>query len=74
MAKFDEMTVEINAKFHVDRRMADACLKLLEIYMNDNSDLRIAVTRLEDGTEHYYFIGRAEDVGTQQTNTETAGA
>lgn len=62
MVKIDEMTVEVNAKVHVDRRTADACLKLLEIYMNDNSDLRITVTRLEDGTEHYYFIGRTEDV------------
>lgn len=73
MAKIDEITVEVSANLHVDRRTADACLKLLEIYMNDNSDLRIEVTRLEDGTEHYYFIRRAEDVRTQQAYTESEG-
>lgn len=74
MAKFDEITVTVSAKLHVDRRTADACLKLLEIYMNDNADLHIEYTRLEDGTEHYYFVRRAEDVRTQQTDTESEGA
>lgn len=74
MAAFDNITVNVNAKLAVDRSTADGCLKLLEIYMNDNRDLRIAVTRLDDGTEEYTIVGRCPNVGTQEANTDTASS
>ena len=34
MAKFDDITVKVNAALNVDQRTADVCLKMVEIYIN----------------------------------------
>ena len=34
MAKLDGINVDINAKLTVDNRTAEACLRLVEIYIN----------------------------------------
>lgn len=36
MAKISDMTVEVKAKLEVDRRTAETCLRLVEIFCNDN--------------------------------------
>lgn len=50
MAKgLKDLTVEIAAKLSVDRKTAEACLKMVEIYINANSDRGLGVT-VENGT------------------------
>lgn len=36
MAKISDMTVEVKAKLEVDRRTAETCLRLVEIFCNEN--------------------------------------
>jgi hypothetical protein len=37
MAKFADLTIDINAKLCVDRNTADLCLQMVEIYCNANN-------------------------------------
>ena len=34
MAKFDDITIDVKAKLDVDRKTAEGCLKLVELYCN----------------------------------------
>ena len=36
MAKFEDITLEVKATLAIDRRTAETCLRLVEIYCNDN--------------------------------------
>jgi hypothetical protein len=54
MAKISDMTVEVKAKLEVDRRTAETCLRLVEIFCNANS-VRITARRMENGEHEYYF-------------------
>lgn len=46
MAKLSEITVDVKAKLDVDRKTAETCLSLLEIYCNANN-LRIREEQTE---------------------------
>lgn len=53
--KAEELTVEVKAKLDVSRSTAEACLKLVETYVNEHPDIRIIATKNEDGTDSFYF-------------------
>ena len=49
MAKvFDDVVVEVKAKMTVDRATAEACLKMVELYVNSNS-VNVVADKSEDG-------------------------
>lgn len=59
----DGVTVNMNANLIVDRSTAEACLKLVELYVI-NTGARIKVVRLDDGNDSYRFVhdlGGADD-------------
>ena len=37
MAKFEDVTIDVKAKLDVDRKTAELCLSLIEIYCNANN-------------------------------------
>lgn len=54
MAMLDDITVKVNASFNVDQRTAEACLKLVEIYIN-SAPVKLVGERKENGeTELHY--------------------
>ena len=59
MAKAAEITVDVKAKLSVDRKTAETCLRLLEIYVNENN-VDIIGHRKEDGTQEFEFDNRTE--------------
>ena len=48
------LTVDVKANLTVDRRTADTCLRLVEIFCNDNN-MRIIGHRVENGETEYSF-------------------
>ena len=55
MAKIaEDLTFEVKAKFAVDRATAEACLKMVELYVNSNS-VNVMVDRLENGELKFYY-------------------
>ena len=49
MAKvLENVVVEVNAKMTVDRTTAEACLKMVELYVNSNS-VNVVADKSEDG-------------------------
>lgn len=54
MAKTGEITVEVKAELKVDRKTAETCLKLVELYVNQNKT-DIIGTRHEDGTLSFEY-------------------
>lgn len=56
MAKvLEDITVEVQARLSVDRKTAEACLKMVELYVNANP-VQIEVHRERNGEETYSFI------------------
>jgi hypothetical protein len=51
----DSITVEVKAKLDVPRNTAEACLKLVEMYINNNPGIDIVSKKNEDGTETLRF-------------------
>lgn len=51
----DEVVVNVTAKLSVDRKTAEACLKMVEIYINANSDQYIEITKTENGEQEMKF-------------------
>lgn len=74
MSVIDSLTVEVNAKISVDQKTAEACLKLVEIFMNNHCDCCIQVARNEDGTETFTIIRRDGYVREQQSDPATEGS
>ena len=55
MAKVTEdLTLEVKAKLTVDRATAEACLKMVELYVN-SSGVKVMVDRLENGELKFYY-------------------
>lgn len=54
--KASEITIDVNAKLEVSKSTAEACLKLVEIYINNNSNIEVQVTKNQDGTNSFYFV------------------
>lgn len=61
--KAEEITVEAKAKLDVSRNTAEACLKLVEIYCNNNN-VDILGRKNEDGTETFSFDD--EEIRTEE--------
>ena len=55
MAKvLENVVVEVKAKMTVDRATAEACLKMVELYVN-NSGVNVMVDKLESGELKFYY-------------------
>ena len=55
MAKVaEDLTFEVKAKLTVDRATAEACLKMVELYVN-SSGVNVMVDRLENGELKFYY-------------------
>lgn len=55
MAKvLDDVVVEVKAKMTVDRATAEACLKMVELYVNSNG-VNVMVDKLESGELKFYY-------------------
>ena len=55
MAKVaEDLTFEVKAKFTVDRATAEACLKMVELYVN-SSGANVMADRLENGELKLYY-------------------
>lgn len=57
MAKVEDITVEVKANINVDETTAEACLKLVELYINQNGVDLIGETKV-DGTIGLVFEER----------------
>ncbi len=55
MAKVQDLTVEVKAKMTVDRKTAEACLKLVEMFVNE-SGVWIECNREANGEKSFQFI------------------
>ena len=53
--KAEELTVEVKAKLEVSRSTAEACLKMIEIYVNEHPNIRIIAEKKEDGTDSFHL-------------------
>ena len=55
MAKaLENVVVEVKAKMTVDRATAEACLKMVELYVNSNC-VNVMVDKLESGELKFYY-------------------
>ena len=55
MAKaLENVVVEVKAKMTVDRATAEACLKMVELYVN-SSGVNVMADRLENGELKFYY-------------------
>lgn len=55
MAKvLEDITVEVKAKLSVDRRTAEACLKMVEMYANENMEM-VETERERNGELRFNF-------------------
>lgn len=55
MAKVaEDLTLEVKAKLTVDRSTAEACLKMVELYVNNNG-VNVIVERFENGELKFYY-------------------
>ena len=55
MAKVaEDLTFEVKAKLTVDRSTAEACLKMVELYVNNNGT-NVMADKLENGELKFYY-------------------
>ena len=54
MAKAEDLTIEVKAKLTVDKATAEACLKMVELYVNANS-VNLMADKSEDGELKFYY-------------------
>ena len=55
MAKVaEDLTFEVKAKLTIDRATAEACLKMVELYVNSNG-VNVMVDKLESGELKFYY-------------------
>lgn len=55
MAKaLENVVVEVKAKMTVDRATAEACLKMVELYVNSNP-VKLMGDKSENGEEQFYY-------------------
>ena len=50
----EDLTLEVKAKLTVDRATAEACLKMVELYVNNNG-VNVIVERFENGELKFYY-------------------
>lgn len=49
MAIIQQLEVEVNAHIKINEKDAQACIKILEIYLTNNEDLKLEYDRNEKG-------------------------
>ena len=55
MAKVaEDLVLEVKAKLAVDRATAEACLKMVELYVNSNG-INLMVDKSENGEVQFYY-------------------
>ena len=54
MAKAEDLTIEVKAKLTVDKATAEACLKMVELYVNANS-VNLMADKSENGEVQFYY-------------------
>ena len=52
--KVDELTLNVKTDLTVDKKTAEVCLKLVELYVNHN-DVMVLVDKKEDGSLEFHF-------------------
>ena len=52
--KVDELTVNVKTDLTVDKKTAEVCLKIVELYVNHN-DVMVLVDKTEDGSLEFHF-------------------
>lgn len=57
MAKLEELTVDVKAHWTVSRSTAEACLKMVEMYVNDTGKVLVG-NRQPDGTLQFELVER----------------
>ena len=50
----EDLVLEVKAKLTVDRATAEACLKMVELYVN-SSGVKVMVDKLESGELKFYY-------------------
>lgn len=61
--KAQEITVDVNARLSIPQETVERCLLLIEMYLNDNQDVRISGgVRDADGKVEPFKIERAGDL------------
>lgn len=61
MARISSVTVDVNCNLSVSRDTAEACLKLVEFYLNSNKDYMLRTVEDENGKLNLYLIDTKED-------------
>ena len=54
MAKFEDITIDVKAKLVIDRRTAETCLRMVEIFCNENG-INLIGHRSENGEITFEF-------------------
>ena len=54
MAKAEDLTIDVKAKLTVDKATAEACLKMVELYVNANS-VNLMADKSENGEVQFYY-------------------
>ena len=54
LMKAEELTVEVKAKMTVDKRTAEGCLHLVEMFVNDTG-AKIIVNKDENGEMRFHY-------------------
>ena len=55
MMAISEVTVPVDVKMVIDKSTAEACLKIVELFMNQHRELTVEGCCREDGTINYSF-------------------
>lgn len=55
MASIQEITVPVAVKMEIDESTAEACLKIVELYVNQHPNLDIIARTNKNGTVNYQY-------------------
>ena len=72
MAKFEDSTIDVKAKIDLDRKTAEACLKLVELYCNANGKIIIA-HKSDSGELEFEFEDRPSALANSMTSEAVKG-
>lgn len=55
--KVSDFTIDVNCNLTIGTDTAEACLRLLELYVNSNRNIAIVCNKTEDGKQTFSFDG-----------------
>lgn len=55
--KVSDITIDVNCNLSISTETAEACLRLLELYVNSNRNIVIVCNKSEDGRQTFSFDG-----------------